>query len=570
MSKYIPYSFTYDSYDYDNIEKVIKLLNYDVILKSSHRDDGVYRINRYNVDFFWNKCNDILGAGNKIIIQEYISGTEFILTSFVNGNHIIHTPPVFTTPRYMDSQIVSNNVLVTDNRVIDSLTECKRINEMLSNIYNITGCITCKYIVTPKFNKIISIRDNPTSSSLINIFNIMKSSFDGLVNNLLNNDFNDFNIEWSDNKSLCKMIHHNSDKYLDLSYIEDDLLDKCVLFNSCVKVNNLYHLIPNSNTYDLCCIYNSDNMDNCYHKIDGILNNIIGDIYWNKSIYCPDLDYDNLIRNNKVVTISNGEIGDINNNIIVINNKLEFLIDIFGEDAYILLATDIVNTLVNRAMISRQNILLLSVIIRGNVNSEFRVMLENKCSDNNINRVLFEYHRSDIIYPEISLSVVSNVVSDNIIEIDNNDVVIGFSKIGITHKHYNIIKRLYKTTECDISMLQRLCQCDKLYTDELTAIKDEDILVKKTIYVDERGLIGTISDILPSNLQLQLYNWDMPLEYKFISERTGWSQIKMLNTFNCGYGLVMIINNDNLFKLKEVLLHLNNTTFNLIGKLIKI
>lgn len=197
-------------------------------------------------------------------------------------------------------------------------------------------------------------------------------------------------------------------------------------------------------------------------------------------------------------------------------------------------------------------------------------MIENKCNDNNINRVLFEYHNADIIYPEISLSVVSNVTKDDIIEISNNDVVIGFSKIGINHKHYNIIKRLYKTTGCDISMLQRLCQCDKLYTDELAAIKDENIIVKKMLYVDERGLISTISDVLPSNLQLQLYNWDMSPEYKFISEGTGWSQIKMLNTFNCGYGLVMIINKDNLFKLKEVLLHLNNTTFNLIGKLNKI
>ena len=43
-------------------------------------------------------------------------------------------------------------------------------------------------------------------------------------------------------------------------------------------------------------------------------------------------------------------------------------------------------------------------------------------------------------------------------------------------------------------MLQRLCQCDKLYTDELAAIKDENIMVKKMLYVDERGLIETISE----------------------------------------------------------------------------
>jgi phosphoribosylaminoimidazole (AIR) synthetase len=53
------------------------------------------------------------------------------------------------------------------------------------------------------------------------------------------------------------------------------------------------------------------------------------------------------------------------------------------------------------------------------------------------------------------------------------------------------------------------------------------------------GLIDNIKRIIPSNLDIKL-NIKIENEFKWIMEKSKMNRNEMMNTFNCGYGMVLI------------------------------
>ena len=96
------------------------------------------------------------------------------------------------------------------------------------------------------------------------------------------------------------------------------------------------------------------------------------------------------------------------------------------------------------------------------------------------------------------------------------------------------------------------------------------INVKGMAHITGGGLTENIPRILKSGLvaEVNLSSWKLPKAFKWLQEKGEISQADMLRIFNCGIGMVCIINQADLAKAQKLLSHHKLRTFE-IGSIIK-
>ena len=107
-----------------------------------------------------------------------------------------------------------------------------------------------------------------------------------------------------------------------------------------------------------------------------------------------------------------------------------------------------------------------------------------------------------------------------------------------------------------------LCRPDKCYLEEVNTLLSK-IKINGLCHITGGGFIDNPPRILPEGLKLELdhnklfkdkiYDWIKSLKY--VSEE------EMLKVFNCGYGMLVIISEEELNKLEK-------NTYDILGKVI--
>ena len=157
------------------------------------------------------------------------------------------------------------------------------------------------------------------------------------------------------------------------------------------------------------------------------------------------------------------------------------------------------------------------------------------------------------------VGVKSGVSKD--LQLKKNDLIIGIESSGIHSNGFSLIRKIVKDN--NISLKKRFIKNNSL----------GKILLKPTyIYVDvildlfSKNLIKTCSHItgggvtenLPRSISkntkaiIDLNKWKLPTIFKWISG-FNVSQNEMLRTFNCGYGMVIVIDKKNLSRVRKII-----------------
>jgi Phosphoribosylaminoimidazole (AIR) synthetase len=116
----------------------------------------------------------------------------------------------------------------------------------------------------------------------------------------------------------------------------------------------------------------------------------------------------------------------------------------------------------------------------------------------------------------------------------------GLKSNGIHSNGFSLVNKLLKYYEYDIDTLLKPT---KIYMECFNIIeKYKDILLGMA-HITGGGLIDNIKRIIPKKLNIKL-DIKIENEFKWIMEKSKINENDMMNTFNCGYGMVLIFKKD--------------------------
>ena len=142
-------------------------------------------------------------------------------------------------------------------------------------------------------------------------------------------------------------------------------------------------------------------------------------------------------------------------------------------------------------------------------------------------------------------------------DIKRGNIVLGLKAEGLHTNGYSLIRKLLKIGEENNNkpsseIMYSLCRPHKCYLEEVNTLLKK-IKINGLCHITGGGFIDNPPRVLPEGLKLELdhnklfkdkiYDWIKSLKY--VSEE------EMLKVFNCGYGMLVIISEEELNKLEK-------------------
>jgi len=164
-------------------------------------------------------------------------------------------------------------------------------------------------------------------------------------------------------------------------------------------------------------------------------------------------------------------------------------------------------------------------------------------------------------------------------EMKEGDILIGASSSGFHSNGYSLIRKVIKDKKINLNrpapfdskwknLGNAIMEPTKQYYSELKPLINQNI-IKGIAHITGGGLIGNVPRILPNNLGAKIEYKELPNSkiFNWFKKIANMTDNEMFTTFNCGIGLVLIIDEKNY----ETFLSLTkeNKNFSKIGRLIK-
>ena len=136
-------------------------------------------------------------------------------------------------------------------------------------------------------------------------------------------------------------------------------------------------------------------------------------------------------------------------------------------------------------------------------------------------------------------------------KVNNGDLIFGLPSTGVHSNGYSLIHKLLEKEEYD---LNELMKPTKIYVHEVEKLKMElNGSIKGFAHITGGGIIENIKRILGKGKNIEITErWDIPHVFQWIYEKSDMDKVDMFKTYNCGIGMVIIIDkNANKSKLVQ-------------------
>ena len=149
------------------------------------------------------------------------------------------------------------------------------------------------------------------------------------------------------------------------------------------------------------------------------------------------------------------------------------------------------------------------------------------------------------------------------------NIMLGIESSGPHSNGYSLIRSIIKKHKPPDSILHALLKPTHLYAAPILELIKK-INVKGMAHITGGGLTENIPRILKSGLvaDINLSSWKFPKAFKWLQEKGRISQADMLRIFNCGIGMIYIIDKADLAKAQKILSSHKLRTFE-IGSIAK-
>jgi phosphoribosylformylglycinamidine cyclo-ligase len=147
--------------------------------------------------------------------------------------------------------------------------------------------------------------------------------------------------------------------------------------------------------------------------------------------------------------------------------------------------------------------------------------------------------------------------------VQEGDVAIGISSNGFHSNGYSLIRKVFEKDLWEWKSV--LLKPTHLYVKLAKDLRATKIHALAHI---TGGGVQNIPRVLPQGLGLELKSWEFPQEFKEVQKRTKMSDREMMDTLNCGIGLVVIADKSQSAEIKNIASNLKYKTYDL-GTVVK-
>jgi phosphoribosylamine--glycine ligase/phosphoribosylaminoimidazole synthetase len=123
-------------------------------------------------------------------------------------------------------------------------------------------------------------------------------------------------------------------------------------------------------------------------------------------------------------------------------------------------------------------------------------------------------------------------------EMKDGNYLYGIHSNGIHSNGYTLVRRLLKDFPSDYS--EEFMRPTRIYNEVIGMINNPKYGILGIAHIPGGGFNDNISRVIAEDLKIELYHWEFPSIFKWIQTKSGMSRQEMLDTFNCGYGMVLI------------------------------
>ena len=161
-----------------------------------------------------------------------------------------------------------------------------------------------------------------------------------------------------------------------------------------------------------------------------------------------------------------------------------------------------------------------------------------------------------------SVGVIDKKDLEKKIKLKDGDLLIGIESSGAHSNGYSLIRKILKDKKISLSSIlpnskktigKSLIEPTKIYVNPILDLYNKNIL-KTCAHITGGGVTENLPRVITKNLyaHINLSNWKLPPLFKWIMSM-GVPEKEMLKTFNCGYGMIAIIDKKNITKFNVTL-----------------
>jgi phosphoribosylformylglycinamidine cyclo-ligase len=150
------------------------------------------------------------------------------------------------------------------------------------------------------------------------------------------------------------------------------------------------------------------------------------------------------------------------------------------------------------------------------------------------------------------------------------DIVLGLKSSGVHSNGFSLVRHILSERNITLdhklsdqrTLGEALLEPTRIYVKScLAAIKTGKI--KGLAHITGGGLLENIPRVLPENLTAEIdYSaWKLPELFQFLQDSGNVIDEEMHRTFNCGIGMVLILNKNDVVEIKEILTQFGEEVF---------
>ena len=127
--------------------------------------------------------------------------------------------------------------------------------------------------------------------------------------------------------------------------------------------------------------------------------------------------------------------------------------------------------------------------------------------------------------------------------IKEEDYIYGIPSSGLHSNGYSLVNELLENgrlDENDSELIDKLLEPTIIYNEVWNLLRCNMHHIKAMAHITGGGYEDNISRVIPDNLKIKLFDWELPDIFKIIQEASGLSRKEMMGIFNCGYGMAII------------------------------